>query len=91
MKTTGMPIRDMLRYAQLRERGADTLEDRRLLLEEHRAGVRARVAELQACLAVLDTKIAGYAGPDTVEKDNDAARDHRTRNVRAKLARPIGH
>ena len=41
LKTTGMPIRDMLRYARLRERGPVTEEDRRVLLVEHRAKVRA--------------------------------------------------
>ncbi|WP_163521251.1 MerR family DNA-binding protein, partial [Klebsiella michiganensis] len=61
LKTTGMPIREMLRYAALRERGVDTEADRKALLEQHRERVRAHVAELQACLLVLDTKIAGYA------------------------------
>jgi DNA-binding transcriptional MerR regulator len=67
LRTTGMPIRDMLRYAQLRERGSQTTEDRRLILEQHRTNVRARLAELHDCLAVLDTKIAGYSGLNTVE------------------------
>ena len=62
LKTTGMPIRDMLRYAALRERGVGTEAARRELLERHRAAVRAHAAELKACLLVLDTKIAGYAG-----------------------------
>jgi DNA-binding transcriptional MerR regulator len=73
LKTTGMPIREMLRYAALRERGASTEEERRLLLEQHRERVRARVAELQACLLVLDTKIAGYAGKEQRLKDYDAS------------------
>jgi hypothetical protein len=68
-----MPIREMLRYAALRERGASTEEERRLLLEQHRERVRARVAELQACLLVLDTKIAGYAGKEQRLKDYDAS------------------
>jgi DNA-binding transcriptional MerR regulator len=73
LKTTGMPIRDMLRYAALRERGVDGTEaERRELLERHRAAVRAHVAELQACLLVLDSKIAGYAGTRTRNKDHDA-------------------
>ena len=73
LKTTGMPIRDMLRYAALRERGVDGTEaERRELLERHRAAVRAQIAELQACLLVLDTKIAGYAGTRTGKKDHDA-------------------
>ncbi|MFT3974399.1 MAG: MerR family transcriptional regulator [Amaricoccus sp.] len=84
MKTAGMPIRDMLRYAALRERGAETEAERRDLLDQHRARVRARIAELTDCLLVLDTKIAGYAGPDTRIEDYDAPLPQRRR----KPARP---
>lgn len=64
LKTTGMPIREMLQYAALRNRGEATLSERRELLERHRDRVRASVVEQQACLLVLDTKIAGYAGTE---------------------------
>ncbi|TPI42365.1 MerR family transcriptional regulator [Mesorhizobium sp. B2-9-1] len=73
LKTTGMPIREMLRYAALRERGADTEAERGALLKRHRERVRAHVAKLQACLLVLDTKIAGYAGVKQRMKDYDAS------------------
>jgi DNA-binding transcriptional MerR regulator len=72
LKTTGMPIRDMLRYAAFREQGVSTEPERRLLLEQHRDAVREHVARLQSCLIVLDTKIAGYAGSEERMKDNDA-------------------
>ena len=61
LKTTGMPIRDMVRYAELREAGVKTAPDRRTILEDHRDAVRTQIAALQACLLVLDTKIDGYA------------------------------
>lgn len=73
LKTTGMPIREMLLYAALRERGVGTEADRRALLEQHRERVREHVAELQACLLVLDTKIAGYAGTEQRMKEYDAS------------------
>lgn len=60
LKATGMPIRQMLRYAALREQGVSTEDERRRLLEEHREGVKARIAELQDCLTVLDAKIETY-------------------------------
>lgn len=60
LKTTGMPLREMLRYARLRAQGADTEAERRGILLAHRDGVRAHLAELQACLEVLDGKIDGY-------------------------------
>lgn len=79
LKTTGMPIRDMLHYAVLRERGVGTEAERSRLLELHREHVRAHVAELQACLLVLDTKIAGYAGPEQRMKDHDTTLPERRR------------
>lgn len=60
LKTTGMPLREMLRYARLRAQGAGTTAQRRDLLIAHRAAVQAHLAELQACLASLDSKIDGY-------------------------------
>jgi DNA-binding transcriptional MerR regulator len=83
LKTTGMPIRDMLRYAALRERGVGTETARRDLLEQHRERVRAHVADLQACLLVLDTKIAGYAGEQQRMTNYDATPPERRRKPAA--------
>ena len=60
LKTTGMPIRQMLRYAELRAAGPSSNAERKALLTEHRDAVRRHVEELIACLEVLDAKIAGY-------------------------------
>ena len=79
MKTAGMPIRDMLHYAALRERGVDTEAERRLLLQQHRERVARHLAELQDCLLVLDTKIAGYADQEQRMKDYDAPPPERGR------------
>jgi DNA-binding transcriptional MerR regulator len=79
LKATGMPIREMLRYAVLRERGVGTEAERSALLEQHRDRVRGHVAELKACLLVLDTKIAGYAGDKQRMKDYDAPAQERRR------------
>jgi DNA-binding transcriptional MerR regulator len=61
LRTTGMPIRMMREYAQLRLHGSVTASRRRQILLEHRSGVRERIAELQSCLDVLDYKIKNYA------------------------------
>ncbi|WP_189489044.1 MerR family transcriptional regulator [Asticcacaulis endophyticus] len=79
LRTTGMPIRDMLRYAALRERGVSTETERREMLEQHRERVRTHAAELQASLLVLDTKIAGYAGQQQRMKEYDATPPERRR------------
>jgi DNA-binding transcriptional MerR regulator len=60
LRTTGMPIRMMREYAQLRHRGDHTAAQRRQILVEHRTEVRDRIAELQSCLDVLDYKITNY-------------------------------
>jgi DNA-binding transcriptional MerR regulator len=78
LKTTGAPIRDMLVYARLRAEGAGTIGARRALLSAHRATVRRRVAELQACLVVLDRKIAAY------EAEEDASHDRRPETCKRK-------
>ncbi len=65
LKTTGMPIRDMLHYAALRERGPATEAERQALLERHRAKVRAHVDDLIACLDVLEHQDRRLCRPTT--------------------------
>ncbi|MFJ2741177.1 MerR family transcriptional regulator [Streptomyces sp. NPDC087440] len=61
LRLTGMPVADMVRYAELVREGEHTFEARQELLESTRRDVRARIAELQDTLAVLDYKIDLYA------------------------------
>lgn len=70
LKTTGMPIRDMLLYAKLADKGKATFNERREMLEEHRERVRVHVADLEACLRVLDGKIASYAEAEERMRDD---------------------
>ena len=60
LKTTGMPIREMLTYAGLRESGAGTEAERCEILKTHREQVRAQISALSESLNVLDTKIKTY-------------------------------
>ncbi len=60
MHATGMPIRGMQEYARLLRRGPSTARERRLLLEAHRAEVKAQIAGLQANLDMIEKKIAFY-------------------------------
>ncbi|WP_327711277.1 MerR family transcriptional regulator [Streptomyces sp. NBC_00464] len=62
LRLTGMPVADMVRYAELLREGDHTFEERKELLEATRRDVRTRIAELQDTLAVLDYKIEFYAG-----------------------------
>lgn len=71
LKTTGMPVRDMLRYASLRERADETENERRDLLIEHRQNVREHISDLQNNLRMLDIKLASYAITDEEDENHD--------------------
>lgn len=62
LRTTGMPIAEMCRYAELRRQGERTAGERRKLLERHRDRVRSKIAELAEDLEILDHKIDNYGG-----------------------------
>ena len=57
LRRTGMPIRQMRRYAELAFAGDHTAADRLALLEAHRDTVRADVVELENSLAFIQRKI----------------------------------
>ncbi|HEV7625797.1 MAG TPA: MerR family transcriptional regulator [Streptomyces sp.] len=61
LRLTGMPVADMVRYAELVREGEHTFPERHELLVATREDVRHRIAELQETLAVLDFKIDTYA------------------------------
>jgi DNA-binding transcriptional MerR regulator len=86
LKSTGMPIREMLRYARLRQQGEASEAERRLLLERHRDKVLANVADLQANLLVLDAKISGYA--DAEQRIETNGQEQR-KPLRARHARTL--
>src|SRR5919112_2060666 len=61
LRLTGMPVADMVRYAELVREGDHTYGERFELLKTTREDVLARIAELRGTLAVLDRKISFYA------------------------------
>lgn len=60
IRSTNMPIRDMQRYAELRNEGDSTLLERHKILEEHRASIAAQIETLRQAYAALDNKINNY-------------------------------
>ncbi|MEU9606992.1 MerR family transcriptional regulator [Streptomyces sp. NPDC048057] len=64
LRLTGMPVADMVRYAELVRAGEHTVDERRELLVRTRRTVLERVAELHGTLAVLDHKIELYGRTD---------------------------
>jgi DNA-binding transcriptional MerR regulator len=61
LRSTGMPIRLMKEYADLRRIGPVTAERRKQILVEHREEILLRMGEMQSFLEVLDYKITNYA------------------------------
>jgi DNA-binding transcriptional MerR regulator len=60
LRTTDMPIRQMVEYAELVREGPHTAARRRAMLEAHREAIVTRMAQLEETAAVLDGKIATY-------------------------------
>ncbi|QKW27350.1 MerR family transcriptional regulator [Streptomyces seoulensis] len=61
LRLTGMPVADMVRYAELVRGGEETYGERYELLAATRRDVLERMAQLRDTLAVLDRKIGFYA------------------------------
>jgi DNA-binding transcriptional MerR regulator len=60
MRSTGMSIGEMLRYAELRAVGDSTLAERKVMLEQHAERLASELRAQQAHLRVVRQKIAIY-------------------------------
>ena len=60
LRETGMPIRGIRRYAELVWEGEGNERERLALLEEHRAAVKAQLAQVRTHLAFVERKISIY-------------------------------
>ena len=60
LRSTGMPLADMKRYAALSAQGVETFTERREMLERHHERLAAAQARINACRALIDEKIATY-------------------------------
>ena len=74
LNATGMKQADRVRYARLRHRGAATVGERRAMLEDHRAALAGRLAELQRMLTLMDDKITHYRTLESAQPANEPAR-----------------
>jgi DNA-binding transcriptional MerR regulator len=60
LRSTGMPIREVKRYAELFAQGESTLAERRALLEAHRRRIEDNLRALSQNLEAIKYKIAYY-------------------------------
>lgn len=87
LKATGLPVRAMLRYAELRRAG-NTLEsviERKAMLHAHTLCVQHTLAELQENLAVLQRKLVLY---DELEQEARASGARAPRSSTPKAPSP---
>ncbi|TDE28639.1 MerR family transcriptional regulator [Nonomuraea mesophila] len=62
LRSSGMPLPDIRRYAELVREGPGTETERFDILRRHEARVQQQVADLQEALGVIQQKVALYAG-----------------------------
>ena len=62
LRSTGMPVRDVRRYADLVRAGDGNEGERLELLKDHRARVEAQLREVTGHLRAIDHKIGLYEG-----------------------------
>ncbi|MCW2786028.1 MAG: transcriptional regulator, MerR family [Marmoricola sp.] len=62
LRSTGMPIRDVRRYAALVRAGSGNEAERLALLTAHRERVEAQLSEVAGHLRAIDHKIGIYEG-----------------------------
>ena len=61
LRSTGMPIRDIRRYAELVRSGAGNDRARLALMQAHRLRVKAQLTAAEAHLPAINAKISSYA------------------------------
>jgi len=60
LRRTGMPMKEMRRFAGLYRQGDETVPERRALLVAHAKTLKKRREELDRCEQVLAVKLAAY-------------------------------
>jgi DNA-binding transcriptional MerR regulator len=66
LRSTGMPVRDMVRYVELARLGQDTVAERLAILVEHRERVLAQIEALTDDLKIIEYKIDLYSDAEAV-------------------------
>ncbi|MGD1858095.1 MAG: MerR family transcriptional regulator [Leptolyngbyaceae cyanobacterium] len=69
LRATGMPIRQMQQFAELRRQGDRSFSQRRQLLENHQLQVQQQIDKLTQNLSVIQKKIQHYT---ELEEQHDA-------------------
>ena len=60
LRNSGMPLLEIKEFMQLCLKGKDSLEERRVLLEKHRARILEQISSLDNSLNIINFKIDHY-------------------------------
>lgn len=60
LRATGMPIRDMRRFSELRRKGDSTIKERREILINHQEKIKTQIQELEEHLVRIQEKVSLY-------------------------------
>ncbi|MBD6616782.1 MerR family transcriptional regulator [Komarekiella sp. 'clone 1'] len=72
LRTTGMPIRQMQKFADLYRQKPEAIAERRLILEAHEREVTQRICELNHNLEMIQKKIQHYKELEANHQLDDA-------------------
>lgn len=68
LRSTGMPIAEMRRFADLARQGENTIPERRELLEAHERKLHDQLGEIEKTLAVLAEKLGHYRAFEAMQR-----------------------
>lgn len=71
LKNTGMQIKDIKKYIDFCMAGADTIDQRKKLLLEHRKEIITHINALNENLSLIDSKIERYEAPNAIKIINE--------------------
>lgn len=69
LRSTGMPIAKMRRFASLVRQGEATVPERRALLEAHERALHDQLEEIEKTLTVLAEKLAHYRASEAAQRE----------------------
>ena len=82
LRAMGMGVKDMVRYAALREMGPSTARERRKMLEKQRQIVVDKIEELSICKDLLDYKVDLYKEMETSKAGSASPLEAKTKMLK---------
>lgn len=68
LKNTGMPIKEIKQYADWCTQGMQTIDERKVMISNHRKKVLIQLEDLKKDLKLIDSKIEVYDNPELAQR-----------------------